>query len=63
MASTSKGIIEVFKNACDKLSAFVKKNKNSNKNHKDVKNQNKGIISCVFIDEIDLCEISPLNPL
>ena len=63
LTSTSKGIIKAFNNAKDKLDIFLEKNKVINKNQKDIKRQNKGIISCVFIDEIGLCEISPSNPL
>lgn len=63
LTSTSKGIIKAFKNAEDKLKVFLEKNKNTKENLKDINKQNKGIISCVFIDEIGLCEISPSNPL
>ena len=63
LTSTSKGIIKAFNSAKDKLKSFLEKNKNTNENQKVFKKQNKGIISCVFIDEIGLCEISPSNPL
>ena len=53
LTSTSKGIINTFKDAQQKLKVFIEKNKESNKK----------IIVCVFIDEIGLCENSPFNPL
>jgi len=58
LTSTSKGIIDSFKDGERKLKYFQEKNKNSIKNDSD-----KGIIICVFIDEIGLCEIAPSNPL
>ena len=66
LTSTPKGIIDTFKDAEKKLKDYIK-NKN-NKNIKEKKENNidridKGIIVCVFIDEIGLCEISPSNPL
>ena len=59
LTSTSKGIIDTFKDGQKKLDDYLdKKNKNKNSDKND-----KGIIVCVFIDEIGLCEISPSNPL
>ena len=78
LTSTSKGIIDTFKDGEKKLKDYINKNKKSKKdkepdisetkeesnNNKDNKGKNdKGIIVCVFIDEIGLCEISPANPL
>jgi hypothetical protein len=75
LTSTSKGIIDTFKDGEKKLKDFLKKNKEKNKNEekqelnnelsfkKSLQNNNKGIIVCVYIDEIGLCELSPFNPL
>ena len=78
LTSTSKGIIDTFKDAEKKLNDFMgkdKKGKKENKEKKEVKEikekisfikmdkKGPGIIVCVFIDEIGLCEISPYNPL
>ena len=77
LTSTSKGIIDTFKDAEKKLKDYMTgKNKKTKKDVKGKTNENieevkekdndnnidKGIIVCVFIDEIGLCEISPYNP-
>ena len=58
LTSTSKGIIDAFKDGEKKLKEFSKRNNNLKKSEKE-----KGVIICVFIDEIGLCEIAPSNPL
>ena len=58
LTSTSKGIIDAFKDGEKKLKEFSKRNNNLKKSEND-----KGVIICVFIDEIGLCEIAPSNPL
>ena len=72
LTSTSKGIIDTFKDAEKKLKDYYTKVKKTKKETKEKTNENineenikkdKGIIVCVFIDEIGLCEISPYNPL
>ena len=80
LTSTSKGIIDTFKDGEKKLKD-LEKNKHSKKNIKNkendekseinnelifknyLQNNNKGIIVCIYIDEIGLCELSPSNPL
>ena len=49
LTSTSKGIIDSFKEGEKILAEFIEKKEK--------------VIICVFIDEIGLCEISPSNPL
>ncbi len=74
LTSTSKGIIDTFKDAQKKLKDYFNRDKKSKKEPKkktdeiikkeeDNNEKDKGIIVCVFIDEIGLCEISPYNPL
>ena len=87
LTSTSKGIIDTFKDGEKKLKDYINRNKNNKKDlkqkenkdsneikeksetnnisniNKILKNSDKGIIVCVFIDEIGLCELSPYNPL
>jgi hypothetical protein len=74
LTSTSKGIISAFKDAGKKLKDFIGRNKKlkkqitgknklESKNTKSNMKKNAGIIFCVFIDEIGLCEIAPSNPL
>ena len=79
LTSTSKGIIDTFKDAEKKLKDYMDKdkkkkelkskisessiNKKEKKEEENIYNKDKGIIVCVFIDEIGLCEISPYNPL
>ena len=77
LTSTSKGIINAFKDAEKKLQDFLGKNKTLIRKNtlrkmgekiKKIDNNNNQnepfrIIVCVFIDEIGLCEIAPSNPL
>ena len=66
LTSTSKGIIDAFKDAEKKLKDYISKEQKNKANDKKIDEQSKkdkGIIVCVFIDEIGLCEISPYNPL
>ena len=81
LTSTSKGIIDTFKDGEKKLKDFNKKNKGNRKSTKikekteksistkDIgfkkikEKKDKGIIVCIYIDEIGLCELSPSNPL
>ena len=70
LTSTSKGIIDTFKDAEKKLLDFIKKNNQKTELDKQKEEimgcqikKPLGIIVCVFIDEIGLCEISPSNPL
>ena len=63
LTSTSKGIIDSFKDAEKKLKYFKEKNKNVKSGEKKNFNNGGGVIICVFIDEIGLCEIAPSNPL
>ena len=67
LTSTSKGIIDTFKDAEKKLKDYLSKKAKKEVNDTNLKEENnkkdKGIIVCVFIDEIGLCEISPSNPL
>ena len=62
LTSTSHAIKQAFKRAQINLNVWLKKKKNLEKNENEEMNGN-DIISLVFIDEIGLCEISPLNPL
>ena len=80
ITSTSKGIIDTFKDGEKKLKD-LERNKHQKKNIKNkektektelnnelifkqnLQNNNKGIIVCIYIDEIGLCELSPSNPL
>ena len=66
LTSTSKGIIDTFKDAEKKLKDYMTREQKNKANDKIIDNKSKkdkGIIVCVFIDEIGLCEISPYNPL
>jgi MoxR-like ATPase len=70
LTSTSKGIIDTFNDADKKLKDYINKDKKSTSENKsndegttNQKIKKNGIIVCVFIDEIGLCEISPSNPL
>ena len=92
LTSTSKGIIDTFKDGEKKLKDYLEKNKKTKQDNKDninevseidneanafnesnkkirstneekEKKKDKGIIVCIFIDEIGLCETSPANPL
>ena len=76
LTSTSKGIIDTFEDGKKKLKDYLDKNKNKTKknansdsiseckkNLKEKQNNDKGIIVCIYIDEIGLCELSPSNPL
>ena len=66
LTSTSKGIIDAFKDAEKKLKDYISKEQKNKANDKKIDEQSKkdkGIIVCVFIDEIGLCEIAPSNPL
>ena len=69
VTSTSKGIIKAFQNAEIKLKNIIEeKKKNSMGINFQIRDENinkndLGFISCVLIDEIGLCEISPFNPL
>ena len=68
LTSTSKGIINTFIDAGNKLKDYLNKDKTLSSSKKEINNlerkkKRSGIIVCVFIDEIGLCEISPSNPL
>ena len=62
ITSTSHAIKQAFKKAQAHLNVWLEKKKKSEEKVNDELNGN-DIISLVFIDEIGLCEISPLNPL
>ena len=70
LTSTSKGIIDAFKDAEKKLLDFNERNNQKTQLDKQKEEimgfqikKPLGVIVCVFIDEIGLCEISPSNPL
>ena len=86
LTSTSKGIIDTFKDGEKKLMDYINRNNKKDGKVKEKKEKkeklekseidteinikknfqqsnDKGIIVCVYIDEIGLCELSPSNPL